>query len=211
MKPIRNGFGALQPHNSGLYLPERCTLDLWSGSLCYTTGFTAKITGIVYCRFVNSPTTSQVMSGGAPRGSFAIQTPEIIFSEWYSWKDVKSIPHGEHTGIYIIARFDQKPKGVANPNAKEVLYIGETHGKSQSIHKRLNTFFKAARSGAGNHSGGCRFNKLFGNDFINVYVAGFAPMIEDAPYLTPFICYAERKLIWKYIVTHSTIPSCNGY
>jgi hypothetical protein len=164
-------------------------------------------------RFVNSPTTSQVISGGAPRGSLAIQTPEIQFSEWYSWDDVKSIPHGERRGLYIIARFDKKPTGVANPNAKEILYIGETHGKSQSIHKRLTMFFKAARVGdmIHKHSGGNRFNRELAGDLNNIYAAGFAPIVEDDCYLNAFIFYAERKLIWDYIVKWGTIPACNGY
>lgn len=128
------------------------------------------------------------MSGGAPRGSFAIQTPDIQFSEWYAWDDVKDIPHGERTGLYIIARFDQKPEGKADHNAKEILYIGETHGKSQNIHKRLTMFFKAARVGdmIHKHSGGNRFNRELAGDLNNVYAAGFAPVIEDARYLNPF-------------------------
>lgn len=153
------------------------------------------------------------MSGGAPRGSFAIITPTIQFSEWYPWKDVKSIPNGERPGLYIIARFEQKPDGAADPNAKEILYIGETHGKSQSISKRLQKFFKASQIGdmVYKHSGGNRFNRLVGNDLTNLYAAAFAPQLADERFLNPFIFYAERRLIWEYIVKWGAIPSCNGY
>jgi hypothetical protein len=88
-----------------------------------------------------------------------------------------------------------------------------TTGKSQSIHKRLNTFFKAARVGEGihKHSGGNRFNRELGDDLTNIYAAGFAPELEEKKFLNPYIFYAERKLIWDYIVLHGTIPQCNGY
>jgi hypothetical protein len=74
-------------------------------------------------------------------------------------------------------------------------------------------FFKAARVGhmIHKHSGGNRFNRELAGDFNNIYVAGFAPVIEDDRYLNPFIFYAERKLIWDYIVKWGSIPRCNGY
>tara|TARA_Y100000590_G_scaffold470277_1_gene663273 strand:+ start:2012 stop:2326 length:315 start_codon:yes stop_codon:yes gene_type:complete len=103
--------------------------------------------------------------------------------------------------------------GAANPNVKEILYIGETHGKSQSIHKRLTTFFKAARVGNKiyKHSGGNRFNRELSGNLNNIYAASFAPLIEDERYLNPFIFYAERKLILEYVVNHSKLPLCNCY
>lgn len=142
-----------------------------------------------------------------------MKIPDIEFSEWHAWDDVKSIPHGKRTGLYIVARFDQKPTGAAQPDAKEVLYIGETHGKSQSIYKRLTKFFKAARIGEmiHKHSGGNRFNRELGADLTNMYAAGFAPVLDDERFKNPFIFYAERKLIWDYITRWGTIPECNGY
>lgn len=183
------------------------------GELGLCPGFTAKTPRAVLSVYKLPDHQVQDLCGGAPPGSFVIQAPDIIFSEWYAWDDVKSIPHGERTGLYIIARFDHRPEGVADHNAKEILYIGETHGKSQNIHKRLTKFFKAARVGdmIHKHSGGNRFNRELGGDLSNIYVAGFAPIIEDDRYLNPFIFYAERKLIWNYIVAHGDIPSCNGY
>lgn len=142
-----------------------------------------------------------------------MQTPDIVFTEWYSWDDVKSIPHGNRPGLYIIARFDKKPEGAAQPSVREILYIGETHGKSQSISKRLTKFFKAAQIGqmVHKHSGGNRFNRVVGNDLSNIYAAGFAPSLEDEQFLNPFIFYAERMLIWQYIIKWGVIPRCNGY
>ena len=61
------------------------------------------------------------------------------------------------------------------------------------------------------HSGGNRFNRELGSDLTNIYAAGFIPVIEDKKFLNPFIFYAERKLIWEYIVKWGVIPICNGY
>ena len=126
---------------------------------------------------------------------------------------MKSIPNSNRTGLYIIARFDDVPEGAADPFTKEVLYIGETHGRSQTISKRLTMFFKAARIGGGihKHSGGNRFNRELGAELMNIYAAGFAPEFDDKCYLNPFIFYAERKLIWEYVVKYGTTPRCNGY
>ena len=142
-----------------------------------------------------------------------MQAPEIIFSEWYAWDDVKSIPCGHLPGLYIIARFDEKPKGLAQPLSQELIYIGETHGNSQNISKRLTKFFKASQIGEmiHKHSGGNRFNRVLGNDITNMYAAGFAPILDKKQFLNPFIFYTERKLIWEYIVEWGSIPVCNGY
>lgn len=142
-----------------------------------------------------------------------MQTPEIIFSEWYAWDDVKSIPCGNLPGLYIIARFKDKPQGLARPNAQELIYIGETHGKSQNISKRLQKFFKASQIGEmlHKHSGGNRFNRVLGNDVFDMYAAGYAPKFEDERYLNPFIFYIERKLLWEHLLVWGKIPTCNGY
>ena len=115
--------------------------------------------------------------------------------------------------MYIIARFKERPDGIANPLAQEILYIGETHGDKQNIHSRLNTFFRAAQIGEGkvSHSGGNRFNRKLNGDLNNIYVAGFAPSIDHKEHVTPFICYAERKLIWEYVLKWGSLPRCNGY
>ena len=129
------------------------------------------------------------------------------------WDEFKNIPNGNRTGLYIIARFNKRPEGIANPLAQEILYIGETHGAKQNIHSRLNTFFRAAQIGKGkvSHSGGNRFNRELGGNLKNIYVAGFVPPIDGKQYMTPYICYAERKLIWEYVLKWGNIPRCNGY
>lgn len=146
-------------------------------------------------------------------GVLFLETPDIIFSEWYAWDDVKSIPNGNCPGLYIVARFEQKPDGAAQPHAQEVLYIGETHGKSQSIIKRLQKFFKASQVGEmiHKHSGGNRFNRTLGGDLTNLYAAGFSPKIEEEKFLNPYIFYAERKLLWEYMMKWGCIPVCNRY
>jgi len=95
-------------------------------------------------------------------------------------KMLKNIPNGKYTGLYIVAHFKKRPEGLANPLSREVLYIGETHGKKQNIHKRLGTFLKAASVGEmiHKHSGGNRFNRELNGDLENIYVAGYAPLID---------------------------------
>lgn len=139
--------------------------------------------------------------------------PDIQFTEWYAWDDIKNIPDGDKRGVYIIARFDQKPEGHADPLDENILYIGETHGKSQSIYKRLNTFFKAAHVGdmIHKHSGGNRFNRELNGDLTNVFVSAFTPNIQDDHYISPFILYAERRTIWQYVLKYGQIPRCNNH
>lgn len=172
----------------------------------------AKIPRTVICRFTNSPITKFKIKRGRTAREFSLIEPDIIFSEWYSWDDVKNIPNGHRTGLYIIARFDEKPIGPAQPDAKEIIYIGETHGKSQCISKRLQIFFKAAHIGEKihKHSGGNRFNRTIGKDLSNMYAAGFAPILENVEAINPFIFYAERKLIWDYVRRWQKMPICNG-
>lgn len=126
---------------------------------------------------------------------------------------MKTIPDANRSGLYIIARFEEKPSGVAHPNVQELIYIGETHGKSQSIRKRLQKFFQASKVGGKfhKHSGGNRFNRTIGDDLTNIYAAIFSPNIEDDRFLTPFILYAERKLIWDYVVKWGDTPLCNEH
>lgn len=189
-------------------------MTLWSGSLVYVQAFWLKTQGPSFSVYKLPDHQVQVNKAGAHRaGVTTIQTPDIVFSEWYAWDDIKSIPNGNRQGLYIIARFDKKPEGIANHNANEILYIGETHGKSQSIHKRLSKFFKAARVGdmIHKHSGGNRFNRVVGSDLANMYAAGFAPKFEKEEFLNPFIFYAERKLLWEYVAKWGNTPCCNGY
>lgn len=124
---------------------------------------------------------------------------------------MKSIPDCNRPGIYLIARFEEKPNELARPDVREILYIGVTTGKSQNIHKRLKKFFKSSLSGKGNHSGGKRFNRQMAGDLKNIYTAGFVPTFDDERFLNPFIFYVERKLIWEYIAKWGIIPECNGY
>lgn len=148
---------------------------------------------------------------GRTAREFWLQTPDIIFSEWYACDQVAHIPCGKSRGLYIVARFDTAPEQSADPLCADILYIGETHGKNQSISKRLQKFFKAAQTGGGvfKHSGGNRFHKCFQGDLYNIYAAGFAPDLDE-PFLTPFIYLVERQLIWDYVVKWGRMPTCNG-
>ena len=140
-----------------------------------------------------------------------MQLPSVLFSDWYPWSEVTNIPCGKGKGLYLVARFPNTPANRADPLAEEILYIGETHGREQTISKRLQKFFKAAQIGGGifKHSGGNRFHKCFCGDLTNIYAAGFAPKLDE-PHLTPFIYLIERQLIFDYVLKWGRMPECNG-
>lgn len=140
-----------------------------------------------------------------------MKAPPIQFSGWYRWNDIMNIPCGKQRGVYIIARIKDISQAAANPEAKEILYIGETHGRNQTISKRLHKFFRAAQTGGNliKHSGGNRYNKCFQGNLDDIYAAAFAPEIKE-PYLTPYIYLVERQLIWAYVKRWGRMPECNG-
>ncbi len=142
--------------------------------------------------------------------------PDIVFSKWTRWTARTNL--GEIInlhGVYILARFTTPPPGNANPQAQEVIYIGETC--AQSLKKRWSDFDHAAFDKGHNHSGGRKYKKEFPGNGNNLFVAAFpVSKLNDEicdelnNKLRPFfIRYVERKLIWEYAEKYLTHPKYN--
>ncbi len=142
--------------------------------------------------------------------------PDIVFSKWTRWTARTNL--GEIInlhGVYILARFTTPPPGNANPQAQEVIYIGETC--AQSLKKRWSDFDHAAFDTGSNHSGGKNYRNKIGGNGNDLFVAAFAvDKLNDElgdklnNELRPlFIRYVERKLIWEYAEKYLTPPTCN--
>jgi len=92
-----------------------------------------------------------------------------------------------------------------------IFYIGETHGRSATLRKRLRSFYKSGSTGNLGHAGGLTYFKLdFDPDFDNVYFAVLPCGIENHEVGTAWICFKERELIWNYADKHGRLPACNS-
>ena len=132
------------------------------------------------------------------------------FSEWYPWDRRNEIPGMDQRGVYAIAHFDEPPSGAADPSVVEVVYIGETHGKTTKLGSRLNTFDKAARVGGKKykHSGGNTYFDEFDGDLDRAHVA-IMPIAASDAVLVPTILTAERCTIQSFVNRHGRLPDCN--
>ena len=154
--------------------------------------------------------------GGAPqalvsRGVEQLRSPDIEFTAWCPLDARNAFPGLDQSGVYVIAHFDGEPPDVTDPTCKEVIYIGETTGKTQSLRKRLKQFHNAALSGTAKHSGGRTYHKKFGDVVSKTYVAVFAHTNLNSTNLqNALIKYAERKLVWDYASKWGSIPTCNS-
>lgn len=161
--------------------------------------------------------------------------PQVCFSEWAKWSSRNRVPNVGKTGVYLIARFEEKPSDVpADPCEKGVVYIGES--ASGRIQQRLRAFGRAAFQGKGKNRGGRRSQQLFGTDSSMVYVStlsgpdlvrallGFATcsllgisqnnfkgevneVLDEANDL--IVKYIERKLLLLYFLVYEHRPACN--
>jgi hypothetical protein len=137
-----------------------------------------------------------------------MNTPNIVFSKWTRWAartDLDKII--ESPGVYVLAHFATPPPGNANPQTREIIYIGETCART--LKERWNGFHRAAFGKGKNHSGGKKYQEKCGGNGNDLFVAAF-PVVELNEELRPlFIRYVERKLIWKYSREHLAPPECN--
>jgi len=136
-----------------------------------------------------------------------MQAPEIIFSHWVPWADRTSLKGINYPGVYLLAHFDATPTARANPQAKEIIYIGETC--DNSLMGRWRQFHRSAFEGKYGHSGGATYRQVFGGQGDNLYVAAFPVEELDEEIRSFFIRYVERKLIWEFARKWGTAPKCN--
>ena len=136
-----------------------------------------------------------------------MQDPEIIFSHWTQWADRTSLNGIYYPGVYLLAHFYAAPAGRANPQAKEIIYIGETC--NNSLTGRWRQFHRSAFEGKYGHSGGTTYRQVFSGQGDNLYVAAFPVKELDEEIRSFFIRYVERKLIWEFAQKWGAAPKCN--
>ncbi len=138
-----------------------------------------------------------------------MQDPEIVFSHWVRWTERTSLKDIRFPGVYLLAHFDIVPIGPADPQAEQIIYVGETC--DNSLRGRWGQFNRSAFEGKFGHSGGSTYRQTFGDQSNNLYVAAF-PVKEFDDEIRPlFIRYIERKLIWEFVQKRdkARAPTCN--
>jgi len=134
------------------------------------------------------------------------------FTAWMKFDEYKNISEKNSPGIYLLATFNKKPTGRANPLAPEIFYIGET--TKQNLAKRLYQFSRSAFSRKSAHSGGWSYSKhILKNQPRkaapkNLYVAVIS-INKSEPENTIYIKLAERTLLWNYFKKNNSPPNCN--
>ncbi len=161
---------------------------------------------------------------------------EICFSPWASWASRTSLPDKDKTGLYLLARFEEKLSlGPANYLEKSIVYIGQT--SKQAFKKRLRAFGNAAFENKGKNRAGKRYKEQFGGDSSLLYISTLPeeelmkaflssrtyPSLGidkshinvdiTAEFLSEIddllVKYLERKLILLYSLAHGQRPACN--
>ena len=136
-----------------------------------------------------------------------VQTRRIAFTPWTRWADRASMKNVRSPGVYILAHFRKVPSGPANPQAEQVIYIGETCGNS--LVGRWRQFDRAAFQGKHGHSGGETYRDEIGGKGDPLYVAAFPVQDLDEGVRPYFIRYVERRLIWSFCQKWGVQPRCN--
>jgi hypothetical protein len=129
------------------------------------------------------------------------------FSEWFKWKDRQTIKRINYPGVYLLAKFNQKPSGSAKQLNKNIIYVGETC--NNTILGRLSQFENSAFYGKNGHSGGWSYRAYYkskdkGKD---LYVSILA--IKDGHLSDLLIRYTERKIIYTYGKKYGEKPLLN--
>lgn len=139
--------------------------------------------------------------------------------QWVPWKKRDRIKGIDRKGAYILASFRRKPqKTVALEGLlEEVVYVGEVHGNTKDLKKRLNEFERSASSGKKGHAGGLTFRRKRRREGLSLkklYLIAFpAPEKFNGEFnliqQQLFARLIEREILWAYGVTHNHRPICN--
>ncbi|MEQ9490497.1 MAG: hypothetical protein RIM72_16045 [Alphaproteobacteria bacterium] len=136
-------------------------------------------------------------------------TPTEKFSSWYPWESRGSFPGDHYRGVYVIAASEPELPVLEIPEA--IIYIGETHGASRSLKKRLYNFNKSGSRGKRGHAGGVTyFGKGLDPEFNDIFFSVLPCDLTDQAVNTAWIFFKERELIWKYADKHGRLPACNS-
>jgi len=131
------------------------------------------------------------------------------FTDWYPWERRRAFPGMQYRGIYIICQ--NQPELSVREVPEAIIYVGETHGASRSLRKRLVNFNRSGSTGVKGHAGGVTYHESgFDPAFQNIWFAVY-PCDWDNPILnTALIYHIERELIWKYADKYGRLPACNS-
>jgi hypothetical protein len=143
-------------------------------------------------------------------GGNGVNLPDIVFSQWTRWTERGNLDGINEPGVYILAHFTTPPSGNADPQVKEIIYIGETCERTLQI--RWREFDRAAFQNRDTHAGGITYREIFGDKGDTLFVAKFplgAPSEEFRPFLPLLIRYVERKLLLEYALKWGGAPRCN--
>ena len=133
--------------------------------------------------------------------------PGIVFSQWTRWTARRSLDGIDKPGVYILAHFTTPPTGNADPQAKEIIYVGETC--ERTFQTRWREFERAAFQNGDTHAGGITYREIFGDNGDTLFVAAFPLGALSKELRSLFIRYVERKLILEYALKWGAAPECN--
>jgi hypothetical protein len=136
-----------------------------------------------------------------------MREPEVKFTPWVRWSERTTLEGVHLPGVYLLSHLNARLVGHADPQVKDVIYIGETCGNS--LLERWRQLDRAACRGKRGHSGGLSYRRLFGQPAGNLHVAAFPVSNLDECIRASFIRYIERKLIWEFARKWGAIPECN--
>ena len=143
------------------------------------------------------------------RNAMRSDAPAIVFSSWKSWAERSLLEGCQYPGVYLLAHFDVAPSNLADPQAQQIVYIGETYDRR--LIDRWRNFHRSASTGKHAHSGGSTYRELFGDSASKLCVAALPVSLEQLtePFRSLFIRYVERKVIWEYAWKWGSAPLCN--
>ncbi len=98
-----------------------------------------------------------------------MQEPKISFSPWTRWRERTTLEGIQLPGLYVLAHFETPPSGPADPQAQQIIYVGETC--DNSLIGRWREFERSPFNGKDGHSGGRTYHTHFGARGEELYVS----------------------------------------
>lgn len=92
----------------------------------------------------------------------------LRFSNWVQWRERANLDNLDEMGVYILAKYSDRPPADVDPTDKTVIYIGKT---TESLKRRLDAFDGAAFSTGTGHSGGSNYKNEYGDRGDDLYVS----------------------------------------
>ena len=135
--------------------------------------------------------------------------PRIRFTIWVKWSNRLEIANIGAPGVYLLAQLPIAPDGDANPQEKEIIYVGETCDRS--LRTRWNEFHRCAFEGKSGHSGGTTYWNIFGGQHVErLFVAALPVSTLSEPVRSSFIRFVEREVLLDYALKWGVLPKCNS-